>query len=376
MRNRIALICILVLMLVTVFVVKQSASPEVISVVQGNESANADIQKTVLAVEETPNELRGIENSTQEATEIDVKDCPRFDRKLIRQNGSDINSEETYILAYKENPTESARLVEALHLLRSKNAKDKRDALVGFLNSYPENKFAKWSLLTLCSSPFNNTDCSESSVKEMVNLDVNNGAVWMNLASYYFKLKDQSNAILALRNFINAPYFDEYLDLAFETYESSIPGQLPLNLKLLFAIDMVNLTTSTSISKVASFCKRKALASTEFSQLCLDAGTILEADSVVLKTHKSGLALKEFGYKGLQDERYKKLEENRKNRRSKYPNGYKKAKNLTMYDESLLIYWYEAYKNHGELKALEMLIEEARRVSGDPGYNPCPNKSN
>ena len=60
----------------------------------------------------------------------------------------------------------------------------------------------------------------------------------------------------------------------------------------------------------------------------------------------------------------------------KYPifigkNLISKISSLMTYDESLTINFIENWRNHGEIIANKVLIQEAIDKSRDPSYNPC-----
>ncbi|MEW6983674.1 hypothetical protein AAD001_13565 [Colwelliaceae bacterium 6471] len=296
------------------------------------------------------------------------------------------SSSDNYIKALQANlPLFKHSSSPELQLLYAQSAgmefvdepRSKLELLAGFNHNHPKNLLGKVQQLSECMFQNDTQYCDTTFEEQIIALDGNNGATWLQIAAFRFQKSDELGALIALKKIMSSAIYNEYFAEQVQTFTQSMAdfSDMELSTRLNFAIGMT--TLGGGFQELTSYCRQATALEADTLELCLSIGKTMQKQGKVLISQLIGVALQEIAYRAMG-----KLEiaEKLKQQRENYRLGggselYDKASMLMSFDESLLNHWLEHFKLGGEVVAYDAVVEEAILLSKNEYYEPCNKKS-
>ena len=126
--------------------------------------------------------------------------------------------------------------------------------------------------------------------------------------------------------------------------------------------------------KVIEMCKNRVTNNPVRADVCLSLGKQMEKNSTTITAQGLGLNFQKIYYEATQDKDALALI-NKKQSRSYYDNQLnettQKTWQLMNHDEDLFRFWLQSMLEHGEVKGMQYVVEEAIWRSRDVNYTPC-----
>jgi|GEM_PF-3001115 len=243
-----------------------------------------------------------------------------------------------------------------------------------FKSKHPNFELVNILLAESCDVIKDNTKCIDLYEHSISEYGSHNGAEWYVLASLKAEKGDVQGMLEAMKYAATVPIYNEYYADQILMYVSILEelgiGNHFDRAQIAISYTKLNIGPQTELFKL---CK-DGEQTEDIIEACFQLGRRLESDSQTLITQRLGQRLIEYSSKNLglteEHERVKQRIELSKKRFSSDP--YRSSQKLLMYDAELLANWQNNLNNYGEVKSLELLIEDAVKFSSRAGYNPCP----
>ena len=321
---------------------------------RANNSAEIPLDEYILSCEEQSIQyIHQGENPDQELT--------KYNQAIQHSNKPD--EQLAYYLSDQE-----ADASEAFEFLRQLNSQS------------PSNALAYDQLLNLCFAEENINKCDDELIEKATNVDPNNGIPWLNIAALHQVKGEPEKALEALGIAIKKPYFDDYHWQLIDFLEQVSDGRLNLSYKarLVSAIGIAA-AKPFHFYKVIEMCKSSVANDPVQADVCLSLGKQMEKNSTTITAQGLGLNFQSIYYEATQDKDELALI-NKKQSRIYYDSQLnettQKTWQLMSHDENLYRFWLKNMLEHGEIKGMQYVVEEAIWRSRNPNYNPCPNMQN
>lgn len=239
----------------------------------------------------------------------------------------------------------------------------------------PANRVAHWKNLENCHA--RGSDCDRRAVEAAaLAVDGANGLVWIGIASALMGDERWDEAELALRRAAVAPRFDSY----FMEFALLIERGLAATSEMDYTERMVagfGYSAATAIpgySQMTRRCTGEADGYLLPADTCFELGEQMARYGTELLAVLIGMSVKRHAASRLGNEELaRKLESDTRRIRDgvlqeRVDSG---AQALLQNDAALLRRYVDTFVAHGEIRATEALVAEARRLREDPGYDPC-----
>lgn len=248
--------------------------------------------------------------------------------------------------------------------------------LLEIVKVQPEHKLANWNILTFCASQLStdNKNCSEQVINDAIESDSLNAPSWLNVAAIRIEQHDDTQAIQAMKHLISEPNFNEYYGAHIGLIDRVLEreGAMSRRQRNMASIGFAAAASLPSYGSINKFCTDEGKNRGELALLCLSVGERMMNSGQTIITQVVGWHIKKFAYKNLKEvELLKEFE--KEHPKYKYHENlhWKKANQLLNYDSELAELWFNNLITYGEIKAYDIVIEEAIRLSEDENYNPC-----
>ncbi|MBU2970968.1 hypothetical protein KO527_16570 [Pseudoalteromonas sp. C2R02] len=252
-----------------------------------------------------------------------------------------------------------------------KQAQINFDWLLEYSQSNGFNNLVLFSLLQACAANIKLLGCDEVEIKAKSTL-VENAAMWQVIASKYIKQGNEKEAINAIKNAEKSTFYTNYNFEFEDLYRESLLANgfaNDYNQSIILAKGYSMARPVTGLNDIYKSCKDNL---NTMKTACLDMALVMKAKSTSTLISVVGAnLLKEIFKVSNNVDEIQKLD---KYIKEIYPENNErqlKISSLMTYDESLTINFIENWRNHGEIIANKMLIQEAIDKSRDPSYNPC-----
>lgn len=310
----------------------------------------------------------------QEITKIRQCNFEQYMDEFAEQADVLEQQKQTFLASLGTSSDPNKQLVHALFYGKFEN-NNRIEPLAAFHRKFPDNPDVLRHLLGQCERQPEHNACGESLLKQVIKHHGSNGAYWLQIANYYAK-QGKTDAILeALRNAINAPYFDEdYFDsirLFLEASEGELEQPFAVRATTAWGYQAAE---PLYVGQVLAYCFTHNKQAAQGTNLCLDLAETLQSRSKIILnrniasalTHRSKL-LNEDEENALKD----KVEWEQKHV-DLLSDDYFHAANLSFFDSTLFYQHLEILEQVGEEQAINFLTNEAITLSKNPYYNPCP----
>jgi len=257
--------------------------------------------------------------------------------------------------------------------LLTRDTQERQHLLKRALDMNPGHRVAAWDQLLNCQT----NDCDRLSVEAAaLAADGANGMIWFLIASDRIKNGQWADADLAMRQMAAAPrislYFIEYATLV----ERGLAATTDLDYteRLFAGAGMAAAIAIPGLGDVSGACQSGQNDALVWIDLCREVGQRMSADGEDLLIASFGYGLRAAAAKRAGDvieaEKIKREGNDRINglMRDQAETG---AQALFSNDPKVLQSYVENYLAHGEIKAMENLVADARRLRADPLYDQC-----
>ena len=325
----------------------QAAEKRVISERQENKenliaSCNTPIEQGWLSSDENIDEL----------TKSFIEDTQELLTRLDKDE--DLNSQLTHTLL--SNQTEDSDTLKRLTELNRK---------------FPEDKLLSYDLVNICM--ISSDSCDENIYQQAINLDGENGALWLSVAIRNIVNHDDQQAIYALNQLASKPVYNEYWGKHVELFASTLESA---GASRGLAADTAAISFAAAIPVPAvgalfSFCREKSTSRADIAEACLNAGARMSEENHTFLTQAFGLALQDNVYEELKDDRNREYIKQKKSFYDQQFDLYNRATELAWSKKQLAQDWFTVLKNNGEAEAKTYIIDEAIRISSLANFDPC-----
>lgn len=287
--------------------------------------------------------LSQTKSNAQTQTSV-IKQC---DAKLFTIDNPEIMSKlsetDNMLEILRANPSTNSKI--AFSILDFNKSAIRLEELI---EKEPDNELVQFLYFSKCSIPSKDSKCLTKSVNS-ITLDVENGALWLQLANIAAAKKDLNEFTTALENTISAPTFNDYWADTIHLFDQALleNGFTDKISRRIFATIMSSAQAS-DLSKLVIYCGDMSSHRADVAQLCADAGVRISSQAKTILSESIGYTLQITAFKALgENEKAKSLRKikNQANLISKHDIV---ASNLILFDEELLDYWYHNLKIHGE----------------------------
>jgi len=249
------------------------------------------------------------------------------------------------------------------------------DLLLSYNQSHSSNKRVLMDLVGLCSSIQNHSSCNDNLLNQAIELDGDNGALWLQIANYHAAKGNTPATLEAMEKAISTSHFDDYYydNLALFMQVSKAELDIDFSERAVMAMGY-HAATSVWVSEIAKFCRDEKEYSDLHNQLCLALGETMTTQNNSLIINAIGMNMQSLAYKRENNEELSlKMKKQQSDlMQSSMPTELQmKAQNLMFVDEELFQFWLSSVMSQGEAIADNKLIDEAITLSKNPYYQPC-----
>jgi len=248
-------------------------------------------------------------------------------------------------------------------------------SLLAYNQKFAGNKRVLMDIVGLCSHSNNLDTCTDTVLNQAIELDGDNGALWLQIANLHAAKGNASATLEAIEQVITTTHFNEYHFDKLALFMQTSKGALDINFGQRAITGLgYHAATSVWLSKITNFCVEERLDTARHHQLCLALGKTMAVQNNSLVANAMGLNIQSQIFKQEQNEELHLKAEKEKSaimQKSVNHELYFQAQTLTLVDERLFNFWLTSVMEQGEAKADEMLIKEAITLSKNPYYQPC-----
>lgn len=343
-----------------------------------------DVDTLVAAMDDAPGVKAGGTGDTGELTELEITTLtvrglptPGCEQRIRERearaaalNIGDAGQEAVAILQHSGD-TEHA-LAAAL---MSPDRKQLQQLLDRVLLDDPGNRVAHWKNLENCHAL--GSECDRTAVEAaLLAVDSANGLAWIDVASARIREERWEEAEQALRRAAVAPRFDSY----FIEYALLIERGLAATSEMDYAERMVAgmgyaaATWIPGYGEITRRCSDEADGYRIPADLCFEAGEQMAGNSRELLATLIGKSVQQHAAARLGDEQLaRELEREKQEIRDAVlrDGAFSGAHVLMQNDSAVLQRYVDTFLAHGEIRAIEVAVAEARRLREDPDYDQC-----
>ena len=253
------------------------------------------------------------------------------------------------------------------------------DNLSALSQRNPQNQLAAVELLSACSKASDHTACNDEVVNRAIALDGDNGAMWSVVASLRYGQADSYGAMLALERAVEASGYNDYFQRGLELVLSVLPETTD-DLTILLSGQVINhaimlmINNYSSMRPLVEMCSNNVIENRRLASACIAHGSRMKVQASSLLGSGMGQALQSSTIQGLGDvaESQRQEEEAQRSQQELYNSDTRLALGLMDQDARLIRYYFEQVLLSGETAAIVSLADEAKRLSGQWNYDPCP----
>lgn len=252
------------------------------------------------------------------------------------------------------------------------------EALATLSRDNPQNQFAAVQLLSACTGLAGHPDCGNETINRAIELDRDNAVLWSLVSSIRHLQGDSFGATTALQAAAEAAEFDDYFRRGLGMLITAAPvvdDDLTSALFHRFVLYSGDLAIDRFPASQGLFelCSSGLAENQRLADACMDYGERMESQSHTRIGIMLGYSLQSVSYLMLGDiteyQRREQLSPQRLRPNLHAP----QVSKLLAHDIQFLRSYLDQMVLIGEQAAWEWLPGEARRLSSQRNYNPCPN---
>ncbi len=243
------------------------------------------------------------------------------------------------------------------------------------LENNSDNEFLLKNLISSCLDLPEHSACGTDLTNRLQNISNEDGFSLSLLSAYeYTKGNLDSAHELLAQSAESRDYYDLYSDFV-EIQRNVNAGNLPDSANLVREMMTVaSKLRGRSLDTIVGMCREGSNTNQELANSCAAFGSLLENESSTSFGTSIGLSLERNAFTALGDDQSLELLEERQDEFNEtfFSLDISKSMVLSQYDERLYSNWLYDFLNLGEKIAFQNLVAEAKRLSSDTSYNPCP----
>ena len=235
------------------------------------------------------------------------------------------------------------------------------------------NPVALWHQLHHCYQ----VGCDVETIERaMITVDESNGMVWLEIASDRIRKGAWDEAESALRRAVDAPRFDTYFMDHAMAVERGLAATTDLDYteRVVMGIGISAALAIPAFGDALQACKSGGNDELIWIDLCDELGAKMFSDSRELISTVIGQSYREVAALRAGDRA--KADQLKQEARQVFNDVLRAqadsgAQALMANDPAVLQSYVEYFRAHGELKAVNLLVEDALRLRADPTYDQC-----
>ncbi|MDJ0710016.1 MAG: hypothetical protein QNJ14_06490 [Woeseiaceae bacterium] len=241
------------------------------------------------------------------------------------------------------------------------------------LELMPNHPVAHWHRLQHCRDE----SCDRNALADAaVAADPTNGMLWLEIASRHIQSGDWEQAEQALRRAIASPRFDTYFIEYSLLVERALTAttELDYSERLLFGHGVAAAVAIPRFGDISRACRSDENDTATWVSLCDELGRSMHEQSRELISTMIGWGYRKVAAERVGDDaRVAFIEAQSDRTRERYSyRGIRAGTNaLLENDPAILRSYVDEFVAHGELQAVDSLVEDAIRLRNDPTYDQC-----
>ena len=254
---------------------------------------------------------------------------------------------------------------------------DLNQQLLSFAANNPDSKLAFYLAQGACMSGDPTPTCDRL-FEQQINVDSDNGLLWVGKAGYYLRNNntekaEQALAVAAQANFFSDYHF-EFIELFNQAHQQHVQSTTEFNTSINYvsALGYVSALPAYFGSAI-SYCHQVSNIDVVLNDICFELGNAMATRGKTLFINSMGSSLMETIYQDRQDEEQAKIIAQQREQLLSHQTSsdIEDSLKLLLLDDELQQYWINAGKALGEKDAQLKLVEEIKIKSQNPSYNPC-----
>ena len=259
--------------------------------------------------------------------------------------------------------------------LMSPDRKQLQQLLDRVLREDPGNRVAHWKNLENCHAL--GAECDRNAVEAaLLASDGANGLAWIDVAAARIREERWAEAEAALRRAATAPRFDSYFMEYALLVERGLAATAEMNYRerMVAGMGYAAATWIPAYGELTRHCSAEAEGHRFPPDLCFEVGEQMAGNSSELLATLIGKSVQQHAAERLGDEQLAAELEREKQgiRDAVLRDGALSGAHVLMQNDTAVMQRYvDAFRAHGEIRAIEAAVAEARRLRDDPDYDQC-----
>ena len=237
----------------------------------------------------------------------------------------------------------------------------------------PNHPVALWHKLQHCRG----TGCERSAtVRALTQADPTNGLLWIEVASEHIRSGNSGEAEAALRRAIASQRFDDYFMDYVTLIERALAATTELDYaqRVVYGIGIAAAVAIPGYGDVFNACKSETNDPATWSPMCDELGRSMTNRSSNLLSTMIGYGFREAAATRVGDAaRHAELQLAADQMRERYLYRQTRvgAHAVLLNDHAVLQRYVDTFRAHGEMRAIDNLVDEAIRLRADETYDQC-----
>ena len=318
--------------------------------------------------------IGAVPKSTLDTDRITARTCKeRARERLKRSRELDIPNIVLDAVASLQQSGDSEHVLAAA--LMSSDRKELQAILDRVLSEDPANRVAHGKNLENCRAV--GSECDRRAVEAaVIAVDSANGLVWMDIASAHMLEDRWDHAEDALRRAAVAPRFDTYFMEYALLIERGLAATSDLSYtdRMIAGIGYAAAAATPAYGEVTRGCGGEVVGFSLPADVCFELGEQMARNSRELLAMHIGKHIQQDAARRLGDEglaRQLGREKQALQDAALHASADSGAQVLLQNDATVLQRYIDTFLAHGEIRATEALVAEARRLREDPDYDQC-----
>jgi len=241
------------------------------------------------------------------------------------------------------------------------------------LDTNPGDPVALWQKLQYCDQ----MDCDRQAIEAAATaFDESNGMVWLEIAGDRIRAGQWHEAEAAMRRAVTAPRFDTYVINYAVLIERGLAATTERGYieRYIYGVGVAAAMAVPSFADITRACASDENNALTWIDLCDDLGEQITRVGRSQAVFYLGVGVRRTAAKRAGDTKQFDLLSHDANQRISdlmRTQANAGAQVLAMNDPAVMQDYVENYLAHGEFDAMEMLVDDARRLRNDPEYDQC-----
>ncbi|MDJ0793227.1 MAG: hypothetical protein QNI98_03200 [Woeseiaceae bacterium] len=241
------------------------------------------------------------------------------------------------------------------------------------LQQLPEHPVALWHKMQHCRG----TGCERSaSARALTQADPTNGLMWIKVAAEHIRDGNPGEAEAALRRAIAAPRFDNYFIDYVTVIERALAATTEMDYaqRVVYGIGISAAAAIPMYGDIFNACKSETNDAAVWSPLCDELGQSMADRSRDLMSTMIGHGLRKVAATRVGDaDRAAVMQRERDHMQERYIDTQTRvgAHAVLLNDHAVLQRYIDTFRAHGEMRAIDNLVDEAIRLRADETYDQC-----